>query len=33
MARTHKRSKKVYNYIEDNIEDWVEEAIRIRKQF
>ncbi len=29
----YKRSKKVYNYIEDNIEDWVEEAIRIRKQF
>lgn len=29
----HKRSKKVYNYIEDNLEDWVEEAIWIRKTF
>ena len=27
----HKRSTDVYNYIEDNIEDWVEEAIRIRR--
>jgi hypothetical protein len=24
-------SKGVYNYIEDNIEDWIEEAIQIRK--
>ena len=29
----YKRSKKVYNYIEDNIEDWVEEAIWIRRSF
>ena len=24
-------SKGVYSYIEDNIEDWIEEAIQIRK--
>ncbi len=29
----YKRSTNVYNYIEDNIEGWVEEAIRIRRQF
>ena len=26
-------SKKVYDYIKDNIEDWIEEAIKIRKSY
>ena len=26
-------SKKVYNYIKDNIEDWIEDAIAIRKKY